>query len=194
MKPFKGFDRSNTYKEREELPKGAYILEIKDATMVSGSYGDTLKISFDIAEGDKAGFYVRNYKAQPAEDKKWKGTFRLSIPAQDGSERDQWRVKAFNTAIVAIEESNPGFMWEWDEDKLKGKMVGGLFNRREYEINGRNGWYTQCKRFVTVEAVKTENYKLPDDESLAGRGNVARPSADSFMTVDSVDDEDLPFA
>ena len=80
MKPFKGFDRSNTYKEREELPKGAYILEIKDATMVSGSYGDTLKISFDIAEGDKAGFYARNYKAQPAEDKKWKGTFRLSIP------------------------------------------------------------------------------------------------------------------
>ena len=79
-------------------------------------------------------------------------------------------------------------------DKLKGKMVGGLFNRREYEINGRNGWYTQCKRFVSVEAVKTENYKLPDDESLAGRSGVVRPSADSFMTVDSVDDEDLPFA
>lgn len=195
MKPFKGFDRADTFAEREELPKGAYILEIKDASVVANDYGEKLVISFDIAEGEKAGFYARNYRAQTAEDKKWKGTYRLSIPAQDGSEADRWKVKGFNTSIVAIEESNPGYQWDWDEAKLKGKKVGGLFNRREYEFNGRQGFYTQCKRLTTVEAVETGNYKLPDDETLAGRYSAPRTDASGFLPVeDAVGDDDLPFA
>lgn len=195
MKPFKGFDRNDTFAEREELPKGAYILEIKDASVVANDYGEKLVISFDIAEGEKAGFYARNYRAQTSEDKKWKGTYRLSIPAQDGSEADRWKVKGFNTSIVAIEESNPGYQWDWDEAKLKGKKVGGLFNRREYEFNGRQGFYTQCKRLVAVEAVVNGNYKLPDDETLAGRYSAPRTDVNGFLPVeDAVGDDDLPFA
>lgn len=199
MKQFKGFDRNDIYRDVERLPAGGYILKIVDAEEVENSKGSMLLIHFDIAEGEYKDFYATNYKAQTSEDKKWKGTYRLFVPSDDGSDRDEWTRRRFNTVIVNIEESNPGYHWDWDEKKLKGKLIGGLFNNKEYDFNGRHGFFTNCHSLVTVEKIRSGKFQIPDDTLLKGQNNNgypvgAAPMGDGFMNIpDNVDDAGLPF-
>ena len=128
MKKRNSFNRENVYRETEKLPVGGYVVKIINAKEEEFSWGSRLAIAFDIEEGEHKGFYKRNFDNQQGEDKKWKGVFRLNIPKEDGSEEDEWTQKKFNTSIVNIEDSIPGYFFDWDETKLKGKIVWALFN------------------------------------------------------------------
>ena len=194
MKP-RNFDRNNVIRNTEKLPVGGYVVKILDAKEQNFTWGDVLVISFDIAEGDFKDFFDENYKAQQGEDKKWKGTFRLNIPKEDGSEQDQWTQKKFNTNIVAIEDSNPNYFFDWDEAKLKGKLVGAIFNNKEYEVNGNHGFYTNCYSFVSVETIRSGNFKIPADTLL--RSNTGSATSNTTVSTDFVNvsggDEEIPF-
>lgn len=199
MKQYKGFDRNDIYRDSERLPVGGYILKIMDAEEVENSNGSMLLIHFDIAEGEYKDFYAANYRAQKSEDKKWKGTYRLFVPTDDGSDQDEWCRRRFNTVIVNIEESNPGYRWDWDEKKLKGKLIGGLFNNKEYDFNGRHGFFTNCHSLVPVEKIRSGKFKIPEDTLLKTRDSNgypagATPMGDGFMNIpDNLEDEGLPF-
>lgn len=199
MKPYKGFDRNDTYKDVERLPIGGYVLKIMDAREVVNDWGSTIVISFDIAEGEFKDFFANNYRNQPGEDKKWKGTYRLREPKDDGSESDVWTTRRFNTAIVDIEESNQGYHWDWDEAKLKGKLIGALFNNKEYEFNGRHGFFTNCYGLVPVEKIRSGKFEIPADtllkrpEASNGYPAGAVPGDDGFMNIPDGIDEQLPF-
>lgn len=195
MKPYNGFDRNNTYKDGERLPAGGYVLKIMEAKEVENDWGQTLVISFDIAEGEYKDFFARNYKAQQGEDKKWKGTYRLPIPKDDGSERDAWSIKRFNTVIVNLEDSNSGYHWDWDEKKLKGKLIGGLFNNKEYSFNGRHGFFTNCHSLISVEKIRSGKFEIPADTLLKSSGpqDIGQPVGDGFISVPESIQEELPF-
>ena len=143
MKAFNGYEPKRSY-VREQLPAGGYVVKIMDVKLVHNDWGDILLLSFDVEEGDKKGFFRDDYRGQTYEDKKWRGTYRLRIPADDGSDKDAWAKNAFNNAMFAFEDSNKGFRFDWDENKLKGLLVGALFRNEEWEMNGRTGWTTKC--------------------------------------------------
>lgn len=195
MKKRNSFNRENVYKEMEKLPAGGYVIKIINAKEEEFDWGSRLAIAFDIEEGEYKGFYAKNFQQQTGEDKKWKGVFRLNIPKEDGSEQDAWTQKKFNTTIVNIEESNPGYFFDWDESKLKGKIVGALFNNKEYEYNGRSGFFTNCHSFVTAETIRSGKFNIPKDTLLQNRsGNAAVPTdADGFMNIPDGVDEEIPF-
>lgn len=199
MKAYNGFDRNDTYKDVERLPVGGYVLAIIDAKEVTNEWGSTLAIAFDIAEGDYKDFYKRNFDSQTTEDKKWKGVYRLRVPKDDGSEQDAWTKRRFNTVIVNIEESNPGYTWDWDEKKLKGKKIGALFNNKEYDFNGRQGFFTNCHSLVPVEKIRSGNFEIPADTLLPtkidnnGYPMGAKPVENGFMNIPDGIDEELPF-
>jgi hypothetical protein len=50
----------------------------------------------------------------------------------------------------AIEQSNPGYKWDWNEGGLKGKIVG--INVREGSYNGNA--YTQIGRLEVADDVR----------------------------------------
>ena len=64
MKKFKNYDEVKAYREKERLPRGAYILKIMNVEEVTNSYGESLVFSFDIAEGEHKGFYQQEYNNQ----------------------------------------------------------------------------------------------------------------------------------
>lgn len=198
MKQFNSFATAQAFKPAEKLPVGNYILEIKDAEEVTfNNGGSALKVSFDIADGDHKGFYTNDYRNQTGEDKRWKGTLLLYVPKEDGSKEDGWTANSFKGNIEAIEESNPGYHWDWNEQGLKGKKVGGIFFEKEWEFNGRTGMTTACKRFATVEQVKSGTIKTPEPKMLAGKSaplNVPINEEDfeGFEELDT-DDADPPF-
>lgn len=196
MKPFKNYDTTETYGQKEQLPIGGYILKIMDARISEGNgeRNDQLIISFDIAEGPFMDFYARNYRAQTGEDKKWKGVARLWCPDDSGSEADDRTKRRFKTNIEAFEESNEGYSWDWDEKKLKGLRIGGVFNRKEYDFQGHHGFFTNFKWFVPVEQIENGSFKQPGDDYLDNH-NVPEPAEnDGFMNLPDDLEERLPFA
>ena len=129
MKPFNGY-KAEKAAPREHLPAGGYVAEIKDAKEVEYSWGRVLVVSFDIAEGEKKGFFAADYRSQQQEDKKWRGSYRLTVPKDDGSEGDGRSKRTFGGAMWAIENSNQGYHWDWNEAGLKGKLVGFCTGKR----------------------------------------------------------------
>lgn len=192
MKQFSGFkaEKSTT---REQLPVGGYVAKILNAEEVTYSWGSVLEIFFDILEGAHAGFFKKDFDAQQGEDKKWRGKYRLSVPKDDGSEKDGWTKRTFNNAIYCIEDGNPGYHWNWDESTLKGKTVGVLFRNEEWEYNGNTGWSTKACSLACVGDIKDGKFKMPKDKPLKNKQGSTPAIPDGFEETTIPDDVKLPW-
>lgn len=190
MKAFNGLEIKKSVGASEPLPAGGYVAKILNAKVEEYSWGEVLVISFDIAEGEYKDFFSKQYKENTREDKKWKGNFRLTVP-NEGNQYFESQKRTFGNAIWAIEESNPSFRWAWDENALKGKMVGVLFRNFEWAMEDRTGWSTEACTFVSVEDVRTWNFKQPKDKPLKNK-TASNATASTFTVLDDSAD-DLPF-
>ncbi len=153
------------FTERETLPLGAYVCKVKDVRIDSfDGTSAQLVIRFDIAEGEYADFYKREYAANKNENKKFKGVLRVWLPKDDGSEMDEWTKSTFKGMCTAFEKSNPGYTWNWNEQSLVGRMVGVLFRNEEWEIDGKTGWAVKPFRAISVDSVRSGNFKIPKDK------------------------------
>lgn len=188
MKAFNGFEAKKASGGRELLPAGGYVARIMGAEIMTYSWGERLVISFDIAEGDQKEFFANDYRAQDREDKKWRGTYRLNVPDEKSQYYDGQK-RTFGNMVWAAEESNPGYHWDWDEGTLKGKLIGVLFRNREWEINGRTGWTTECCAVTSVQDIQNGEFKMPRDKPLPQKA----PVRDVYAAVNDTDDDDLPF-
>ena len=197
MRPFSNYDNTQTISARAQLPVGAYICQIFKAEekVYSSSKGEwhKLEVSFDISEGEHKDFYANDYRSQSGEDKKWKGVLRMNIPSDDGSEADTWAKRSFKTNILAIEESNNGYHWDWNEAQLKGKTVGIVFRSEEWEYNGKRGWRTAPFKMVPAADVKSGNVKIPDPKPLNGKAASQASTAADLSDFVEVASADLPF-
>ena len=83
----KSYEEAQEYTEGEKLPVGGYVLKIENLRYEEGANGnsDVIVFQFDIVEGTYAGFFRKNYEENTQEDRKWKGTYRLYVPKDDGS-------------------------------------------------------------------------------------------------------------
>lgn len=176
---------ATSFSELPKLQPGGYVVKILNVKVEPTDWGSRLAIQFDIAEGEFKGFFDKLYKATPDEweNKKWKGSMRLSIPHNTGDEtKFKKSLGYFKSQIQAFENSNANLHIDcerdWDENVLKGKLVGALFNEKEWEMNGNTGWFTQCKRFVPVNDIRSGNFTIPKREELKNKPSTA--SDDSF--------------
>lgn len=193
MKQFKGYNETRSYSDVKQLPKGGYVLRIMNAEEKENQNGTYIMISCDIEEGEFKGFFMDDYKSQEREDKKWHCNFLLNEPKDDGSEKDGWTKRRFKTVTEAIEDSNEGYHWDWDERKWKNKLVGGLFNIREYEASdGSIRQATNLKQLCSVEKIRTNTYKLPKDD-LKERKVATQADENGFMPIPETSGDDLPW-
>ena len=195
IKRFNNYETTKAYSDFQQLPKGGYVLRIMGAVTAESAYGQYVKISCDIAEGEYKDFYADEYRNQQKEDKKWHCNYLLNVPNDDGSEQDGWTARRFKTVIEALEASNTGYHFDWDESKFKGKLIGGLFNYREYETsNGDVRSATNLAQLCEVEKIRSGKYQLPNDRLLK-KSAPAPASGDSFMDIPATagEEEELPF-
>ena len=110
MKAFGNWENVQAAKEREQLPKGGYVVRIMDAAIreFQGQRGsfERFEVSIDIAEGEYKDFYAQDYRAQSGEDKRWRGVLRMYLPKEDGSKEDERTKSYFKTMVEAIEDAN----------------------------------------------------------------------------------------
>lgn len=195
MKQFKGFERKEQV-EWEALPKGAYIvklLSVKEEVNKNNT-GSYLKIAFDIAEGEYAGFYKKSFDNDTREDKKWNNDAILYINCpQDNSE--QWIVDNFNRFMTAVEDSNEGYHWGWDESTLKDKLVGVKFYIEQSEYNGKIYDHTKAKWFIAAQKIRDGKIgQMPSDKLLTTGTTATKTGSNDFVSIpDNVTAEEIPF-
>ena len=192
MKKPKGYDEAMIYTDRKRLPAGGYVVEIQAGVISKYPSGDEyLDIVFDIAEGEYKDYYRDQFEESTLPDKRYKGHIRVNLPKDDGSEQDAYTLRRLKTAITAIEHSNEGYTFNWDEATLKGKTVGLLFRNKEYSWQGREGFWTEPFLFISADRVRSGDFEIPADKLLEPKQE-ERPIG-TKRGFEAIDDNDLPF-
>lgn len=184
MKRYDGYEKADVYtSEYEKIELGGHICQIIKVEVEDKNYGSLFRIGFDIVEGPHKGYYKRlhNRKKEFDPKAKWPGMYYQTI--KPGEE------KYFKGFMVAIEQSNPGFKWDWDESKLNGKLFGGVFGQEEYKANdGSIKLTTKCRWVKSVEQVRN-GVEIPEIKKLTYSGN----SSMGNYSPDDSEDDGLPF-
>jgi len=194
MKPtYNGFEAKKTSGFAQLPPPGAYVAEIQ-GVKTEDSYDhsrEVIVLMIEITEGEYKGQYHKVYEDQKnsfGDNVKYRGTFRLT-PYIEGDET--WVRSRFEGNLWCVEQSNPGYQWDWDEKKLKGKKVG--INVRKNIYTGRDGnpkETTEIGQFETVDDVRNGKCKAMKDRIQKNAGASAN-STDEMENVTAT--VDVPF-
>lgn len=185
---FNNFEAKKSASGREILPAGGYVCKILKGEVQTFDWGAKLILSFDITEGEFKDFFKTDYSSQPEDRKKWRGTWRITLPTDDGSQQDTWRQNDIKNLAACLQDSNPGYVWDWDETKLKGKTLGILFREFEWEIEGRSGVSTEAYSCTDVDSAREGKFKIKKRRELKRK---SEPTATAAAPLEV--DDDLPF-
>lgn len=170
IKKFNDYDSIQVFEGGPQLEPGGYELQIINVKVEKFDNCEIMKVAFDIVNNEKyAGFYSTRFKAAKANNKdaKWNGIFDVFIPKDDGSEKDNYTKTSFKRFITSVERSNEGYVWDWNELSLKGKMFGGVFGREEFKTkDGEYKFATKCRFPRSIESIRNGDYKIPDDKLM----------------------------
>ena len=213
IKKFSDYDSIPIYESGPSVEPGGYELVILGAKVEDYCSCSILKIMFDIINHDLYNkIFSERYKVAKAQnhDAKWPaaGTFNVFIPKDDGSEMDGYTKQAFKRFITSVENSNSGYIWNWDENSLKGKHFGGVFGREEFKTkNDEYKFSVKCRFPRSIESIKKGDFKIPEDKLLKERntiqngvsgamafGDVELPSIGDLSNYEEIlSDGDVPF-
>ena len=192
IKP-KDFDQIIAYGEFKPLELGGHICQIMQVDETQSRNGKLmLVISLDTAPQDaQPGYYAEQYRADDRPYKKWGCRVFQLVYDNEGKTS-----KGFKTFITAVEKSNEGFQVEWGDGFaacFKGRLIGGVFGREEYEKNdGTTAWATKCVGFRSLEAIR-KGVDVPKDRPLK-RNAESYPAytPERASTVNDYFNEDIP--
>ena len=179
----------------EQVTPGGHICRIISAeTGKSKSQQDMLILCLEIDEGGQFdGVYRRMYdsrlrNAQGGQAVRWPCMYYQMINDYQHPENTNPRFKGL---VRAVEESNPGFMWRWEERDLINRRVGMIFREEEYE--GNDGTVrTNVKPFACFAAHKIAEIAVPAKKTLTNSPTAASAPAQG-NGFQEVQDDELPF-
>lgn len=156
---YEGYEGKKSSNFIDLPPVGAYICEIQAAREAEQNGRPVVELFMEITEGEYKNRFHEVYEDQKerfGDNVKYKGIFRL-VPYMEGDE--DWRRKVFEENLWAVEQSNTGYKWDWDEKKLKGKKVGISIRKRLYTYNGKDRETTEIGRLESIEEIKAGKVK-----------------------------------
>ena len=192
MKPTADYAQTPAFTgESEKLPLGGHICQIRGARCETTRTGkEMLVVAFDIHEGSQSdNFYKRRFDRNKANnpDAKWPGLYYSVTTNNDGKTNPM-----FKGLITAIEESNPGYIWNWAENSLNGKLVGFNFGEEEYVHQATGEIRTSVKPQFPASVARVKEGLTPP--ALKKLNNSSAPASNAANNgFAEVDDEELPF-
>lgn len=135
----------------KSLPIGAYecIIRKADIYKKKGSDKESFRVQVDIASGEYKGYFQKRYDNDTRSDKTWDNNSTRYLAFQGDN------VSYFKGFITCVENSNTGYKWDWDETKLKGKKICGVYQYEEYEKqDGTKGVKVRLNKFRSLDKMK----------------------------------------
>ena len=182
------------------LPIGAYECKIINAVENHNEQSGktTLKVMVDIASGEYKDYFRKMYENDTRIDRKWNNN-AVKYLSYTGD-----NVAFFKGFIKTIENSNIGYTWDWDETKLKGKKVCGVFQYEEYEKqDGTKGIKVRLTKFRSLDKLKdievSDSVKLLDgtyveyENYMKKNENKTTSAEEVFGNGVTITSQDLPF-
>ena len=203
MKKIKNWDNVQEYVQFKN-PVGGFICEIKKVE--DNEEKSYLKIFYDITEAvtDDQKEFVGMYAKRKAERD-------FDYPATVVSYREDPEkpviIQMFKGFTTAVENSNAGYTWNWDEQSLVGKKIGFVIGEEEYEGKDKDGvtpkvkvrTYVYSRR--SVDSIRNGDFKVPEFKKLAQKPVSATPnpfanngSAPAKVVESGVTDNTDPFS
>lgn len=180
MKPIEGYDLVNEAGEFKKLPAGIYGVRITSVTDVPEN--QYLRITCDITKGEYANYFKTLVDSG------------LSDTSSSIRSYKQNAVPFFKAFITAVEKTNPGYHWDWDEKKLVGKNVIAVFGEEEYvDKNGEVKVGTHLVEFRSLEAYQAGRIKVPELKKLPEEERPKPVATESSEVLQPMDLADLPF-
>ena len=148
--------------EGVKLAPGAYPVQIKD--VIDHPDKEYLEVRFDIVK-DKtyAGWFAKqeeNFGAWPNA-----GIYRASYK--------ETATRFFKAFITAVQKSNQGYVWNWNEASLKGKYFVAVMGEEEFEANdGTVKVSIKIREPRSIEAWQKGEIKIPELKKLAVKKDV----------------------
>lgn len=172
-KTFEGFDNP---------PSGPYVMGICAAFEGKTANQDPkLVISLDIAKGKYKNFY------RDLSDKIGKDCF---VKLHQGTEGKA--TPYFKGAIKAIEESNQGYKFNFDEKTLPRKFVGAMLKESFYTNSaGEEKSVLKVAYLCSVAKAESGSLKIPEPERASNQQQNSHSTNDN--TGPSFTDDDCPF-
>ena len=135
----------------KSLPIGAYECIIRNAEVYKNPTTEkkSFRVQVDIATGEYKGYFQKRFDSNTKTDKVWDNNATRYLAFEGDN------VSYFKGFITCVENSNPGYKWDWDETKLKGKKVCGVFQYEEYENQeGKRGIKVRLNKFRSLDKIK----------------------------------------
>lgn len=173
------------------LPADGYVCTILKAEETTSSTGkDMIKVAFDIADGEFAGYFKDMFdswraSAEDPKSVKWPFTGTKWILLLDNEGKTNRDFKSFCTAL----EDSGVDVWKndvFDAASLKGAKLGIIFRREEQEYNHATSWRTVPWGFRSVKTIEEGSFSVPEDKPLPQK---TITEADSFSAME----DDIPF-
>ena len=181
MKPIENWELVNEAGEFKRLPAGIYPIKITNVVDVPEN--EYLEVYCDIVKGEFTNYFKALVDAGLKDSSKTIRSYKMNA------------LPFFKGFITAIEKSNTGYKWDWDEKKLVGKFAVGVFGEEEYQDkNGDIKVSTKLIEVRSIEAWKEGKLKVPELKKLY----VDTPTFENKETSQNLDkieitDDELPF-
>lgn len=165
---WENIQESTTFKRLKPSGYVCKILKVED-------YPDKeyLKIYFDVNGGEDKGYFKSQFEKDTRKERKWPnaGTFIRSYKDSAAS--------MFKGFVNAIEKSNKGYQWNFDEKTLVNKVVGLIIADEQYQnqkgqVRVRN--YVAAVR--SVETIEKGEYEIPALKELTTTKATTVPAND----------------
>lgn len=156
------------------LRKGGYICRIFKAEEKESKNGSPMvHIVFDIAEGDRKGYFMEKFKqrkekaAKEFKEAKYPFEGQMWISTTDYEDRSKTSRK-FKALCTSLEESGTQ-VWNggtFNIEALKDAMIGIVFRAEEHEYNGNTYWRTIPWGTRSVDAIREGDFFVPNDKPI----------------------------
>ena len=171
------------------LPAGGYVCRIVRVDETRSKNGrEMLKVALDIDEGEYAGYYRDRFDSSLSFTPKWGCIFYQLTQDKDGNTS-----RGLKTFCENVKESNGMNDLPWGEgfcDGLRGKLIGVVFGREQYQRqDGQLAMSTKPRSWKTVEEIQSCKYRVPEDKLLV----TDKIPATMPVGFDTISDDDVPF-
>ncbi len=184
------FDFNKKEYERTFLQPGGYVGKIVNVAIE----GETIKVFFDIEQGEHKGIYIKEYKnaggGTSFDASKWskKATVNFNFKYKGAK-------FAFADLLNNLEKSNQTFKWNNETDDLKNKLIGVVYRKNIYDDKfGERREGTDFPAFTTVKNIANGNFSIDPVEKEEKTDNTTSSAPFANVTEGySVSDDDIQF-
>ena len=187
------YEKTQEFGTFEPLELGGHICRICKVTETKSRGGKPMAVIWlDIAEGNQKDYYTKMWKSGNRDKDRWPCTVYQVEEDNDGNTNG-----GYKSFIESVKRSNPNFnetkLWSAEGcEYLKGKLIGGVFGREQYENNrGELRFATKCVSFRDIETIR-KGVDIPADKLLEGVKPPVTTDASEYEPL-VPDDDDMPF-